>query len=122
MTEWYLDYQVEALNWADQNPEHHSLEEMRKLTDAVLIGGLNHSVNGSYRDLSIMLKSPSDLSGGDRETVKMRVKRKVEAAIRAAGPKVIISGGCGWGIGSLPRFGLWEEVMEEVGAEINAVK
>ena len=95
---------------------------MRKLTDAVLVGGLNHSINGSYRDLSIMLKSPSDLSGGDREAVKARIKGKVKAALQAAGPKVIISGGCGWGIGSLPRFGLWEEVMEEVGAELSAAK
>ena len=36
--------------------------------------------------------------------------------------KLIVSGGCGWGLGSLPRFSLWEEVMEEVGAELNAKK
>lgn len=122
LSEWFLDYPVEAFNWADQDPEHHSFAEMRKLTDAVLVGGLNHSINGSYRDLSIMIKSPSDLSGSNREEIKTRVKKKVKAAIEAAGPKVIISGGCGWGIGSLPRFGLWKEVMEEVGEEINAAK
>ena len=43
-------------------------------------------------------------------------------ALRDSGNKTIISGGCGWGIGSLPRFPLWEEVMEEVGAEINAAR
>ena len=52
------------------------------------------------------------------EARKARIKAKVWQAVRDAGPKVILSGGCGWGIGSLPRFPLWEEVMEEVGQEI----
>ncbi len=119
-TEWFLDYPVEAINWSDQYPEHHSMTEMRQLTDKVLVGGLNHSDNGSVRDISIMVRSPSDLSGSDRNVIKERIKRKVKNALDGAGPKVIISGGCGWGLGSLPRFSLWEEVMEEVGEEINA--
>ena len=122
LSEWFLDYPVEAFNWADQYPEHHSLGEMRKLTDKVLIGGLNHSDNGSYKDLSIMIKSPSDLSGSNRDTIKAHIKKKVYDAVEQAGPKLIVSGGCGWGLGSLPRFSLWEEVMEEVGAELNAKK
>ena len=122
LSEWFLDYPVEAFNWADQYPEHHSLGEMRKLTDKVLIGGLNHSDNGSYKDLSIMIKSPSDLSGSNRDMIKAHIKKKVYDAVEQAGPKLIVSGGCGWGLGSLPRFSLWEEVMEEVGAELNAKK
>lgn len=122
LSEWFLDYPVEAFNWADQYPEHHSLGEMRKLTDKVLIGGLNHSDHGSYKDLSIMIKSPSDLSGSNRDTIKAHIKKKVYDAVEQAGPKLIVSGGCGWGLGSLPRFSLWEEVMEEVGAELNAKK
>ena len=43
-------------------------------------------------------------------------------ANRGDAVKLIVSGGCGWGLGSLPRFSLWEEVMEEVGAELNAKK
>ena len=74
LSEWFLDYPVEAFNWADQYPEHHSLGEMRKLTDKVLIGGLNHSDHGSYKDLSIMIKSPSDLSGSNRDTIKAHLK------------------------------------------------
>ncbi len=120
LSEWFLDYPVDAFNWADQHPGQHSLKEMRALTDRVLVGGLNHSDNGSYTDLSVIVKSPSDLSGSNRETVKAHIKKKVQQAIKDAGPKVIISGGCLWGIGSLPRFPLWEEVMEEVGAEMNA--
>lgn len=122
LSEWFLDYPVEAVNWADQDPAHHSMKEMRQLTDKVLVGGLNHSINGSYKDLSIMVKSPSDLSGTNREEIKAHVKEKVLTALRDSGNKTIISGGCGWGIGSLPRFPLWEEVMEEVGVEINAAR
>ena len=122
LSEWYLDYPVEAVNWADQHSEQHSMAEMRQLTDKVLVGGLDHSDHGDVRDVTIKVKSPSDLAGSDRAKVKARIKRKVEEALAAAGPKVILSGGCGWGIGSLPRFPLWEEVMEEVGEEINAAK
>ena len=69
-----------------------------------------------------MIKSPSDLSGSNRAAIKARVKAKVQQALRDAGPKLIVSGGCGWGLGSLPRFALWEEVMEEVGAELREAK
>ncbi|AEC01354.1 uroporphyrinogen decarboxylase family protein [Parasphaerochaeta coccoides] len=119
LSEWFLDYPVEALNWADQDSEQHSFAEMRRLTDVVLVGGLNHSTHGSYKDLSVMIKSPSDLSGTCRDEIKARIKVKIRNAIAAAGSKVIISGGCGWGIGSLPRFGLWEEAMEEIGQDMN---
>ena len=95
-TEWFLDYPVEAVNWSDQWKEHYSMAEMRERTDKVLVGGLNHSDNGSYKDLSIMVKSPSDLSGASREEIKGRIKRKVKAALDGAGPKVILSGGCGF--------------------------
>ena len=57
----------------------------------------------------------------DDEAVKT-AKLLAADAVEQAGPKLIVSGGCGWGLGSLPRFSLWEEVMEEVGAELNAKK
>ena len=38
-------------------------------------------------------------------------------ALKAGGVKTVISGGCGWSEGSLPRFPLWREVMEEIGEE-----
>lgn len=118
-SEWFLDYPVEALNWADQHEGQHSLKEMRAITDKVLVGGLNHSINGNYKDLSIMVQSPSDLSGENRDETKARVKARVLQAMSDAGNKLIVSGGCGWGVGSVPRFGLWAEMMEEIGAEIN---
>lgn len=45
------------------------------------------------------------------------MKKKVLEALQAGGPKTVISGGCGWSEGSLPRFPLWREVMEEIGEE-----
>lgn len=117
-SEWFLDYPVDAFNWADQHKGQHSLAEMRKLTDKVLIGGLDHSKGGSYKEWDSLVKSPSDLSGSDREEIKARLKAKIRKAMADAGSKLIVSGGCGWGHGAVPRFGLWGEVMDEIGKEM----
>lgn len=42
--------------------------------------------------------------------------------MKAAGPKFIFSGGCGWNHDALHRFHLIGEVMDEVAAEIAAGK
>lgn len=116
-SEWFLDYPVDAFNWADQEEGQHSIAEMRKLTDKVLVGGLNHANGRSYHDLAGRYLPSSDFAGSNREVIKARITRKVKAALEAGGPKTVISGGCGWSEGSLPRFGLWREVMEEIGQE-----
>lgn len=117
-TKWFLDYPVDAFNWADQVDHEFSMEEMRGMTDKVLVGGLLHSTGSTRHNLYKQVLSESDLSGYNRDEIKARIKQKSLAAIKAAGPKVVVSGGCGWGIGSLPRFGLWKEVMEEIGQEM----
>lgn len=116
-SEWYLDYPVDAFNWADQDPAMHTIAEMRQLTDKVLVGGLDHANGYDYKDIQCRYKPSSDFSGTDREVIKAHVKKKILATLQAGGPKTVISGGCGWSEGSLPRFPLWREVMEEIGKE-----
>ena len=117
-SEWFLDYPVDAFNWSDQDPAMHSIGEMRNLTDKVLVGGLKHANEFGYRDPAARYLPSDDFKGDDREIVKAHIKEKVCDALRQGGPKTVISGGCGWGEGSLPRFSLWREVMEEVGQEM----
>lgn len=116
-SEWFLDYPVDAFNWADQEEGQHSIAEMRQLTDKVLVGGLNHGNGHDYKDLMCRYLPSSDFAGSDREEIKAHIKKKVCEALKAGGPKTVISGGCGWSEGSLPRFPLWREVMEELGEE-----
>ena len=115
--EWFLDYPVDAFNWADQEEGQYSMSEARKKTDKVLVGGLAHSLGGVVRGVDDIVKNRSDLSGYERDEIKARIKEKALAAIKAAGPKVVISGGCAWGPSAVPRFGLIKEVMEEIGNE-----
>lgn len=118
----FLDYPVQAFNWADTHREHCSLEEMRQVTDKVLVGGLDHD-RGSSGYLSITgggSGSGTDLSGPSREEVKKTVRRRLETAMKAAGPKFVLSGGCGWNHDALHRFCLVREVLDEVAEEIAA--
>lgn len=118
---WFLDYPVDAFNWADQHAGEMSLAEARKHTDKVLVGGLNHAISRPWSiEDKILLKD--DLSGTNRDEIKKHLKEKALNAIKAAGPKVVVSGGCSWGLGALPRFHLYHEVMEEVGRELNGQK
>lgn len=117
--ELFLEYPVEAINWADQHKENYSMGEIREKTDKVLVGGLDHAKGENEGDINLMLKIETDLSGTNREEIKKRIKNKVYSALHASGNKTIISGGCLWSIGALPRFPLWKEVMEEIGQEIN---
>lgn len=117
-SEWFLDYPVDAFNWTDQDPAMYSLGEMRKRTDKVLIGGLLHSNEFGYRDPAARYMPAEDFKGDNRDKVKAHIKDRVLDALKQSGLKTIVSGGCGWNEGSLPRFGLWREVMEEVGDEI----
>lgn len=89
----------QALNWEDQSKYNPSLEDVRKMTDKVLVGGIDRT---------------RDFNGANREKVKAVLKAKTQAAIAQAGPKVIISGGCEFGRGTNYRFPVWNEVMDEL--------
>jgi uroporphyrinogen decarboxylase len=111
-TEMFLDFPVHALNWADWSGKHHSLGEMRKLSDKVLMGGIaNGNDNRTLRDTGIV---QDDFYGEHREDVKAHLRKKVEAAIDQAGDKLVISGGCGFGWNAHHRFPVWHEVMDEI--------
>lgn len=100
---------------------HRTLREMREITDKVLIGGLDHDL-GSSGYLSIgdgsVAPGTTDLSGSDREKVKQVIRRRLEEGMKAAGPKFVLSGGCGWNHDALHRFPLVREVIDEVADEI----
>lgn len=118
--DWFVDYPVQALNWADtHNPTHRSFKEMREISDKVLVGGLDHHAEGvGYNERY----TPNDFTGVDRMLIKKRIRRRIETALEQAGNKVVISGGCGWDFNSHHRFGIWHEVMEEIAEERAASK
>ena len=98
-----MDYPFTAINWEDQSPDCPSIAEMRMKTDKVLVGGLDRDI---------------DLNGSDREKIKSTVKEKVHAALKAGGPKTIISGGCSWGVDASHRFVVMNEAIDEVAREL----
>jgi uroporphyrinogen decarboxylase len=114
-TEWFLDFPVDAINWADQGSEHYNMAEMRKRTDKVLVGGINNREEGrTHRDTGI---PHDDFWGPDRQVVKDRLRKKVEAAITQAGNKLVLAGGCGFGWNAHHRFPVWHELMDEIAEE-----
>ena len=97
--DWVLHYPVEALNWEDRSAMNPSLSEIRSLTDKILVGGMDRR---------------RDLLGTSRQEIKSRLVEKVRSAMEQAGSKLIVSGGCDWGIDTTYRFYIWREVMEEL--------
>ena len=69
-SEWFLDYPVDAFNWADQEEGQHTIAEMRQMTDKVLVGGLNHANGYGYKELESRYKPSADFAGDDREIIK----------------------------------------------------
>ena len=49
---------------------------------------------------------------------KQVIRRRLEEGMKAAGPKFVLSGGCGWNHDALHRFPLVREVIDEVADEI----
>ncbi len=92
---------VQAINWEDQSPSNPSLAEVRAMTDKVLMGGIDRN---------------SDFYGANRDKVKAVLRAKTEEAIRQAGPKLIVSGGCEFNRETTHRFVVWHEVMEDIAA------
>lgn len=78
--DYVADYPVHALNWEDQSPDNPTLAQMRGETDKVLIGGLDR-----LHDLK-----------GNLTVVRDRLQERLDTALRAAGPRFILSGGCDW--------------------------
>ena len=70
----------------------------------------DHANGHGYKELEGRYKPSSDFAGNDRDEIKGHIKMKVIEALKAGGVKTVISGGCGWSEGSLPRFPLWREV------------
>ena len=93
---------VQAINWEDQSPSNPSLAEVRAMTDKVLMGGIDRN---------------SDFYGANRDKVKAVLRAKTEEAIRQAGTKLIVSGGCEFNRETTHRFVVWHEVMEDIAAE-----
>lgn len=112
---WCADLPVTALNYADTWEYMPSFEEMRKITDKVLVGGIMHldapltqyhmnGVGGSH-----------DFVGADRRLIKARLRKRVDDAIAGAGDKLVIAGGCG--CYQPHRFPVLDEVLSEVAQE-----
>ena len=89
----------QAVNWEDQSPLNPSLADVRKMTDKVLVGGIDRF---------------KDFSGPNRANIKKVLKAKCEEAISQAAPKLIIAGGCEYPRSSNYRFSVWNEVMDEL--------
>lgn len=93
---------IQAINWEDQFPFTPSLAEVRKMTDLVLMGGINRV---------------EDFLGSDREKIKAVLRMKSEEAVRQAGSKLILSVGCETPRESTFRFSVWNEVLDEMASE-----
>lgn len=90
---------VHAINWEDQAPNNPSISEVRKMTDKVLMGGIDRN---------------SDFYGPKRESVKAVLKEKVSEAIKQGGSRLILSCGCECNREVTHRFVVWHEVMDEL--------
>lgn len=97
--DWVLDYPVDAFNWDDRQAGTPSLADMRAMTDKILIGGLDRF---------------TDFRGDDRDAIKAHLQTKIAEALRASGPRTILSGGCDWTLADTYRFYIWKEIMDEM--------
>ncbi|MDO4332724.1 MAG: uroporphyrinogen decarboxylase family protein [Eubacteriales bacterium] len=95
----FVSLPAQAINWEDQSLLNPSLARVREMTDKVLMGGIDRN---------------RDFYGSNREKVKAVLKEKTEEAIRQAGPKLIVSGGCECNRETTHRFVVWHEVMDEM--------
>ena len=97
-----------AVNWEDDSPMNPSIAQMRRLTDKVLMGGVDRH---------------HDFYGADREKVKQTIRAKVLQSMKEAGDTRIISAvGCESPREITHRFVVWHEVMDEIAQENCMVK
>ncbi len=78
MMETVADYPVQAFNWED-HLGNYSLADMRKLTDKILIGGIEQA---------------HDFDCNDRDELKDFFKRRIRDAKEQAGDRFIVGPGC----------------------------
>lgn len=90
---------IQAINWEDQSPFNPSLAQVRAMTDKVLMGGVDRC---------------NDFYGPYRDKIKAILRMKVEEAVRQAGTKLIVAGGCECDRETNHRFVVWDEVLEEM--------
>ena len=90
---------VHAINWEDQAPANPSIADVRKMTDKVLMGGIDRN---------------SDFYGASRAKVKSVLKSKVDEAIKEGGSKLVLACGCECNRETNHRFVVWHEVMDEL--------
>lgn len=93
---------AQAINWEDQSPTNPSLADVRAMTDKVLMGGIDRN---------------KDFYGGNRSKVKAVLRDKTLEAIRQAGPKLVVAGGCEFNRETTHRFVVWHEVMDELSVD-----
>ena len=92
-----------AVNWEDDSPMNPSIAQMRRLTDKVLMGGVDRH---------------HDFYGADREKVKQTIRAKVLQSMKEAGDTRFISAvGCESPREITHRFVVWHEVMDEIAQE-----
>lgn len=109
MLEEFKDYPVQAFNWEDirgTGKGRISLEEGRRITDKILVGGMDQHLD---------LLSPQN----DREAVKRVLLQRIREAVRQAGADRLIFGpGCAFP-NTIPqyRYHLIAEAMEEYCSE-----
>lgn len=90
---------VHAINWEDQAPANPTIAEVRKMTDKVLMGGIDRN---------------KDFYGANRDHVKAAIKGKVDESIRQGGKRLVVAGGCEFNRETNHRFVVWHEVMDEL--------
>lgn len=102
MMENVADYPVQAFNWED-HLGNYSLGDMRKITDKILIGGIEQA---------------HDFDLNDRDALKEYFKNRIRDARKQAGEKLIIGPGCVVPT-SVPewKFNVLREAADEVSAE-----
>ncbi len=94
-----LNLPAHGINWEDASPHNPTIEQIRRKTDKVLMGGIDRN---------------SDFYGGSRERVKATLKMKVNEAIRQGGDKLVVAVGCESPREITHRFVVWHEVMDEL--------
>ncbi len=96
--DWVKDYPVQALNWASLSPDNPSMEEVRRYTDKVLVGGIDERM---------------DLKGNDEKKIQKTLVSRLQNARKAAGSKLVLSGGCVFDIEDSYRFTMWRDLMSD---------
>lgn len=118
--EWCLDLPVTAFNYTDTWESMPSLADLRKKTDKVLVGGINHLRLPLDRSVMNGAGGGNDFAGADRRLIKKTLRSRVDAAIAAAGDKLVIAPGCG--CYEPHRFPVLSQVLDEVEAERAAAR